>query len=396
VLQLSGFEGIAYELDVLRRLVEIDTDVMKKTGYSKCAAAIKELMEEANLKVDVFDPAKATEDQAPRPNVVGTLDVGAKETVALITHYDVVPPGEGWKKDPFKLIIEGDRAYGRGAADDKSSIAVCLGAIKRVAREAKYNVKLIASPDEEVGGDLGIGYLMRNLKMRFDFGVIVDAAPNFICIGASGIVWGKIKVVGKQGHAGYGHLADNPIPKLAKLIGQMEEFTRYREAKRSVVSSPPNSPKDRVWGRISYTIIGGGEKENIIPSTAWASFDMRLLPEEKPADASAEMVQFFNKAKESLGIEAEISFHKRDPGFLTRPDERHVKEIQEATSKVFGSPLPLGASLGGDDGKFLAEQGIPVVSYGAIADDTHFHGSDEFVYLKDLRAVRDVFVNLLR
>jgi len=89
------------------------------------------------------------------------------------------------------------------------------------------------------------------------------------------------------------------------------------------------------------------------------------------------------------------TINEQDLGFITATSTPFVKAFSEATSSVFGSPLPLAASLGGDDGKFLSERGIPVVSYGAIADDTQFHGTDEFVYLKDIARLRDVLVKLI-
>jgi len=87
--------GIDYELNLLGKLVSINTDVSKKTGYSECARLIADEMKAIGLKVDIYDPVAKTGDGKPRPNVVGALDAGAKKTIGLIAHYDVVPPGEG-------------------------------------------------------------------------------------------------------------------------------------------------------------------------------------------------------------------------------------------------------------------------------------------------------------
>jgi len=387
--------GIDYELDLLSRLVSINTDVSKKTGYSECASLISKEMKAIGLKVDIYDPVTKTGDGKPRPNVVGTLNVGAKKTIGLITHYDVVPPGEGWKHNPYKLTVEGDRAYGRGAADDKSAIAASLGALRLLGKNAKYNVILATSPDEETGGTWGIGYLMREIKLKLDCGVVVDSMPNMVTIGACGRITGEIRVFGKQGHAGYNYLADNPIPKLARLLVELEGFVKQREQKLSAIDAPPMSPKKKLWGRISFTIIGGGEKENVVPAVAWTRFDLRLLPDEEALEAKSELLAYFEQAREKLGINSELTYDYEDLGFITETSTPFVKAFSEATSSVFGSPLPLAASLGGDDGKFLSERGIPVVSYGAIADDTQFHGTDEFVYLKDIASLRDVLVKLI-
>lgn len=387
--------GLDYELSLLGELVQINTDTVKKTGYPQCASLISKRMEELGLQVEVVDPLEKVGDGLPRPSVIGTLDVGAEETMGLVTHYDVVPPGDNWQRDPFKFTVEGDRAYGRGSSDDKSAIAVCMGAVKTVGKDARYNVKIVASPEEEIGGNWGIGYVMGDYGLRLDWGVIVDAQPNMISIGASGIIQGETRVFGKQGHAGYPHNADNPIPKLVHLLTAFEEFARFRENKLSSIDAPPGSPKKKLWGRISFTMIGGGEKENVIPGEAWARFDMRLLPDENPSKAQSELQDFFDRTTERLDLKAQLTFTKFDDAYLTPPSSEIVKRFADATAAIFGTPLPLAASLGGDDGKFLFEKGIPVVSYGVIAEDSNFHGKDEFVRLSDLQNVRDALVHLI-
>lgn len=381
-----------YELSILKRLVEIDTDVTKKIGYYECALAIKEIMEEIGLKVEFFDPN--FQDGIRRPSVIGTLNTSSKYTIAFIAHYDVVPPGENWSKPPFKLTIEGDKAFGRGTADDKGGIAAILGATSIVKDASKFNVITIITPEEEVGGTLGLGHLMENYEIKPDFGIIVDSSPNIVGIGASGIMRGEIRVKGKQGHAGYPHLAINPIHELSYLITIFNEFIKFREGKYSIAAAPPGSPKEKVWGRFSFTVIGGGIKENVIPNEAWTKFDMRLLPEEDPKEAEKELLNFLNKI--SIKGKIELNLEKPDRGYLTNPSNPFVKLFVKATAKVFGNPLPLCASLGGNDGRFLANKSIPVISYGVIADDTNFHGTDEFVHISDLERVRNVFVEFMK
>lgn len=387
--------ALDYELKLLGELVALDTDATKKTNYVESANIISRSMRELGMRVDVLDPKEIVGDGIPRPNVIGTLDAGADETIGFVTHYDIVPPGDGWTKPPFSMTVEGGKAYGRGVADDKSAIAAALGAVRQVGRNARINVKVIASPEEEIGGRWGIGYVMDHCKTRFDHGVVIDSMPNFVSVGASGVVQGEIRAVGRQGHAGYPYLADNAVPKLMRIIGEFEAFARQRERKVSAIDAPPGSPRKKVWGRISFTMLGGGEKENIIPGEAWARFDMRLLPEEGSKEAIAEMERFFEEAKRKLGIEARLTFKEPHEAYLTDPSSPFVRHFSDATAAVFGSPLPIAASLGGDDGSFLSTKGIPVVSFGTIAEDCHFHGVDEFVRLTDLENVRNVLVKLI-
>jgi len=264
-----------------------------------------------------------------------------------------------------------------------------------LGKGVKYNVLMAASPDRGDRRRLGDRLPHEDVRLKMDCGVVVDSMPNMVGIGACGRMTGEIKVFGKQGHAGYNYLADNPIPKLARLLVELEGFVKQREQKLSAIDAPPMSPKKKLWGRISFTVIGGGEKENVVPALAWTRFDLRLLPDEEPLEAKSEFLDYFERAKERLGMNAALTFDYEDPGFVTAASTPFVRAFSEAASAVFGQPLPIAASLGGDDGKFLSERGIPVVSYGAIADDTQFHGTDEFVHLSDLEHLRDVLVKLI-
>jgi succinyl-diaminopimelate desuccinylase len=257
---------LSKDLDLLSRLVEVDSDSNLKTGYVKCVNLIKREAESVGLKTEVHDAVELAPDKKPRPNLVVRLDVGAKETILVATHYDTVPAGTGWHHDPFKLTIEDGRAFGRGAADDKGAIACAMGALRELATlKPRANVALLASPDEEVGGELGLGYLVNHTKLRGDAAVVVDASPAFVSIGASGVMWGKVIVKGKQGHAGYPHLAKNAIDQAIPFLWRLSKYSAIRQRVKSRIPAPPGSPHKQIWGRFSLTMLNAGEKENIIP-----------------------------------------------------------------------------------------------------------------------------------
>lgn len=386
---------LEYEINILSRLVSVNTDAESKLGYSECARIIAEEAEKLGLSVSIYDSINLADDNKPRPNVVAKLDVGSDCTVSLVTHYDVVPTGVGWSGDPFKLKVVDGRAYGRGAADDKGAIAAALGALRLAGEKTKANVILIASPDEEVGGKLGVGYLLNHVRIRCDEAVILDSSPEFVSIGASGVVNGWFRVKGVQGHAGYPHKAVNPIYGIARLIEGLEGFSNLRAMKLSKIDSPPNSPVRKVWGRFSITIVKSGVKSNVIPGEAEACFDMRTLPDEDPMDAVEEFKAYFTSLARSLGLNAEIYKINVSPGYYTRPDHEFVLRFRRSVSKIYGREVPIAAELGGNDGRFFAENGIPVVSFGCISPDTNFHGVDEFVHLKHLALVRDVLIEYI-
>jgi succinyl-diaminopimelate desuccinylase len=384
-------------MDLLSRLVEIDSDSNLKTGYVECADVIKKEAESIGLKTEVYDSAELAADKKPRPNLVARLDVGARQTILLATHYDVVAAGTGWRHDPFKLTIEGDKAFGRGAADDKGAIVSVIGALRELrTKTPKANVALLACPDEEVGGELGLGYLVNHAKIRGDAAVVVDAGPSVVSVGASGLLWGKVTVKGKQGHAGYPHLAKNAIDEAIPFLERLSKYSKIRERVRSKIPAPPGSPYRQIWGRFSLTMLSAGAKENIIPGECESRFDLRVCPDENYENAKKDLDRYFKKLRSSLKVKATLEYTLQNASnYYTDPKHPLVKLFSRAADEAFGHRIPIAGELGGNDGHYLAKVGIPVVSFGPIRDDCHFHGVDEFVYLRDIEHVKKSLVNVV-
>jgi succinyl-diaminopimelate desuccinylase len=384
-----------YELNLLSKLVEINTESVPKKGYNECASIIVEEAENNSLKAEIVDGEEGAKDGLPRPNVIVTLDSGSDTTLLLESHFDVVPPGTGWKYPPFKLTVEDGKAYGRGTADNKAGIAAVMGALRQLTEEQlDVNLKLVAGVDEEIGGRYGVDYVMSDWGLKGDAALIVDAGPENLFLGASGIIWGKVTVKGKQGHAGYPFQAKNAIEEAMKLIRWFDNYRKQIETKKSRLHAPPGSPRKFVWGRYSVTMIRAGEKENVIPGTCEFRFDRRLLPEEPLEQAESELMAFFQDALDETGCEASLELVNRQQGYCTSSDLAFVQTVSEEIQKTTGQRLPYAAELGGNDGSFFAKNGIPVVCYGTIRADTCYHGVDEFVYLQDIKNTRDLVVNL--
>jgi len=387
--------SLDYELNLLSRLVEINTESVPKTGYDDCASIIVEESENSSLKVEIVDGEKGAKDGLSRPNVIVTLDSGSDTTLLLESHFDVVPPGTGWKYPPFKLTVEDGKAYGRGTADNKAGIVAAMSALRRLSnKELDINLKLVAGVDEEIGGKYGVDYVMSDWGLRGDAALIVDAGPESLFLGASGIIWGKMVVKGKQGHAGYPFKARNAIEEAMKLIAEFKNYRELVEKKQSTLSAPAESPRKFVWGRYSVTMINAGEKENVIPGVCEVRFDRRLLPEEPLEQAERELNEFFQKAVKKTGCDASLELVNRQQGYHTPKDLNFVQTVSEGIRKTTGQSLPFAAELGGNDGSFFAKNGIPVVCYGPIRADTRYHGIDEFVYLQDMKNTRDIIIDL--
>ena len=269
-----------------------------------------------------------------------------------------------------------------------------LSALYRLGARSRINLALVASPDEEVGGEFGIGYLLNHNYINGDGAVILDASPEMVSVGASGVVWGRIVVKGKQGHAGYPHKACNAIEAALPFLNDLREYSKIREKVRSRILAPPGSPHKYIWGRFSITILKAGEKENIIPGLCEARFDLRVCPDEDYSAARQNLKEYFDRLLARHKIDATLELQKhRFSNYHTDAKHPLVRNFQKAASIVAKKRLKICGELGGNDGHFFAKKGIPVISFGTNRIECNFHGADEFVYLNDIKLVEKTVVN---
>jgi acetylornithine deacetylase/succinyl-diaminopimelate desuccinylase-like protein len=421
------------DTDFLARLVELDTNSDSKSNYERCAELVKEKAEASGLQAEIYNaPVKGGKRY---PNVVIELNSEAEQTLLLATHYDVVAAGERWKRQPFRLTVEGGKAYGRGAADDKGGIASALSALKNLRERgsSKVNVKLLVTCDEEVGGEQGLGYLMGmkrdgRLAIRGDAAILVDAGPK-VYIGSSGRAGGRMHAKGS-------------FPELVSLISSVIGYSKQRARIKSKLMS--SSAKSRIWGRISVTMLDltagaveyakAGVKSNIIPGECRIKlrgekekivlgrqghagyphlaenaidksipllkkaakpsnergacelvFDLRTIPEESLSSA----VESFEKYIRRINPLAEIRIEEKTDGYSIPETHPFVSMLKNATGEknVYGE-------LGGTDAQFFCRRGIPPICFGPISDESNIHGKDEFVRIKDLKFVSSSLVKL--
>jgi len=226
-------------------------------------------------------------------------------------------------------------------------------------------------------------------RQAYDLALILDSFSREVHCGASGVVSGSIIVKGRGGHAGYPHLADNPLYKLPAIINSLKEFSQIREKKLSALKAPVGSPRDRVWGRFSPTVISAGDRTNVIPNEVIIKFDMRLLPEEDRDTAIDELRSFIGKLPD-----VELSEVKGGGNYYT---DQNVPVVTTFAGHILNklNEKECFGELGGDDGKYTAGAGIPTVGYGVIDSDSNIHGSNEFVRISTMLTVTENIMEAL-
>ncbi|MFH1588693.1 MAG: M20/M25/M40 family metallo-hydrolase [Candidatus Diapherotrites archaeon] len=384
-----------YEIRFLRKLVSLNTDSETKENYSECAKLICDEAKKLGLKTKIINVS--AKDKLPRPNIVIELNSGEKECMSVITHYDVVSAGDGWKTNPFKMRRKEDLLIGRGVNDDKGAIAAAFGAIKVLAKEKnlKRNIKLICACDEEVGGAYGIKWLTDNAldEIKSDFALVVDGSFTTVDAGCSGIIKGTIRLKGKQFHAGYPFRGPRIVHDSIPFLNDLLKYEEIMQTQVSNAPAPKEAPWDKVHGRFSITVLRAGKRHNIIPGRMRIGFDIRLIPEANVKKELDKFRRFARKLLKKYKLNGRVSLKGTD-GYFIGENNIYALEIQKVGEKLFNSPRPIVCALGGMDGRFLARNDIPAISFGPGGGNAH--EPNESIEIDNLKKVKELIIELTK
>ncbi|MCJ7445602.1 MAG: M20/M25/M40 family metallo-hydrolase, partial [Methanotrichaceae archaeon] len=326
-----------YLLDVLENLVGFRTVTPPGGFYNEIIDYLLPIFKGLGFKTDkIIMPqeiflARCTDNRlsGDRVNFRATLDVGAKKTLVLYTHLDVVPAGDGWSTDPFKLVSSNNRIYGRGVSDSKGAIASLIAALKAFFSEKKpkFNLDILLTTDEEVVGYSGLCYLTDIGLVQGDYMLCMDGFSDSLVIGSNGIITWEIAVFGKSAHSGSSFLGINAIEK-SLLV--MEALLALKKNVQSRKSSLEASSAFDVLGiknlmpMLNITMINGGIKENIVPDKCTLRGDRRVIPEETMEDAMRELEDVLKP----LDAQLELKIFPGYPPMHMNPDHRWVEDVR--------------------------------------------------------------------
>ncbi|RLI22184.1 hypothetical protein DRO54_01770 [Candidatus Bathyarchaeota archaeon] len=368
-----------YEWDLLSKLVAIDTDSTSRKNYNEIVDLLLEEIGKVGLVAEKVVDAKGI------PHVLVRFPDVPKDVkkIVFLTHYDVVPAGEGWEFDPFKPFIKDGKLFGRGAADDKSNIVAALAAFREVLEEKvplRVNPVLVIAGGEETGE--GEDFFR---KIEGDICVVLDSGCEGLSIGASGVARLNVRVIGRQAHSAYPFKGLNAIYQASKIVAFIEEVAKETEKK---VLSRFYAPThyEHVPRRISVTMINGGVAANIIPAECNLLIDVRTIPEENAEKAAEELKTTIENYAQENRINVEVKAKTFMDGWYTT-DEEVIRKFREILEEVLGCGVKVVVELGGTDGVFMIDR-MPVIQFGTMREDNNIHGKNEFVYLEDIEKVK--------
>jgi acetylornithine deacetylase/succinyl-diaminopimelate desuccinylase-like protein len=320
---------------------------------------------------------------------------GDGPTIALNAHGDVVPPGDGWTHKPYGGEIEDGKMFGRATAVSKSDFATytfAVRALEALQVPLQGGVELLFTYDEEFGGELGPGWLLREKLTRAN--LLIAAGFSYEVITAhNGCLQMEVTVHGTMAHAA---IPDTGVDALQAAVHLLQALYAQNTAYKKVSSAVPGITHPYLnVGRIE-----GGTNTNVVPGKVSFKLDRRMIPEENPEQVEARIREVIaNAAAQCPGITVDIQrllmAHSMQPLPGNKP---LVDAIQRHGEEIFGEALPAMGTPLYTDVRLFAAAGIPGVIYGAgprTVMESHAKRADERLDLEDLRKATKVIARVL-
>ncbi|MHA1106612.1 MAG: M20 family metallopeptidase [Promethearchaeota archaeon] len=360
--------------------------------YKDVARFVEKKMSEIGLKTSI-----------KRNNVIGEHHNGDGSTLIFNGHFDTVETFKGWTQDPFGAEIVGDKIYGRGSSDDKSSVTAEIFATQ-VLLEAGVDLKgkliVTAVVDEETGGLRGAEYLLSSELVSGDACLLGDAANGYPFGYCGGTMYITITIKGKTAHG----LAFPDLPPPYRNensgINTIERMVKVMnfllELKEELLKKTTNYPTSDGWGSnvssINLAEIHGGTKITTVPDRCYLHLSVNTIPEQDVASIKKRLLDFVEKMKEEdpdLDIMVQIPI-AMEPQVIDESSD-FAKIVQKVAEKIHGEKREFKTLMPSTDAHWFQERGIPTILVGASARDNNIHAEDEFVYIKDLMDLVKMF-----
>lgn len=392
------------EVAFLQQLVRVPTDTPPGNNAPH-AERTAELLRGWGWEVEAH-PVPAPEVQAAGLQSITNLIVRRRygdggPTIALNSHGDVVPPGEGWTHDPYGGEVVDGKMYGRATAVSKSDFATfthAVRALEAVARPAKGCIELHFTYDEEFGGELGPGWLLAHGLTKPD--LMIAAGFSYQVVTAhNGCLQLEVTVHGDMAHAAIPDSGTDALQGAVHLMNALYRLNAEYLRVRSSVEGITHPYLNIGW-------IQGGTNTNVVPGKVVFKVDRRMIPEEDPAQVEAALRQTLAEAAATFqpprgGRQLQVDVKRLLLAHAMKPlpgNRPLVEAIQKHGQAVFGEPIPAVGTPLYTDVRLYVERGIPGVIYGAgprTVRESNAKRADEHIVLEDLRRATQVLARTL-
>lgn len=309
--------------------------------------------------------------------------------ICFAGHLDVVLPmnEDLWSSDPFKMTIQDEIVYGRGAVDMKGAIACYLSAVAAFLKEnrkPKGSISFLLTTDEEGEAKHGTKEMLEHIKNytpKIDFCILGEPTTKHrigdtIKIGRRGSINFTLKVSGIQGHVAYPEKSVNPIPIMMRMLKDLSDKkfdsgSKYFQKSNLEITS----------------IDTGNPLSNVIPESVSAKFNIRFNDKYTANDLSSEVIQIISRHAEDY----DLKYSSSSAAFIQKYSPR-MQEFAKIVQELCEITPDIETGGGTSDARFIHSY-TKVVEFGLNCEPAH--KINEHTTISDLQALHNVYYNCL-
>lgn len=362
--------------DMLKRLVAFDTT--SRNSNLELMTFVAEYLRDLGVESELVHNEEGT-----KANLYATLGPTDRSGIALSGHTDVVPvDGQEWHTDPFQVVENGDRLYGRGTSDMKSFIAICLAlAPEFLAGDITTPLHFAFSYDEEIGcvGVRGLIDALARRPVKPSAVIIGEPTEMKVVRAHKGKLSYRCRVRGHEAHSSLSHIGVNAVEAAAEAVAFLKSMAR-----RHRDQGPYDSELEPPYTTVHTGTIHGGTALNIVPRECSFEFEFRHLPEDDPHALLEELRHFVDehiapemtRTQPGTGFSFEPMSHI--PGLATDEDAQVVQLVKALTGQNATAKVAFGTEAG-----LFQAGGMPAVVCGPGSIE-QAHKPDEFIVLEQI------------
>lgn len=388
MIDISAFEKIASRIDTYKdAMIKMQMDLTAIPAmspdnggdgeYEKVKYLLSQLRNAKFPNIIEIEAPDCRVSAGIRPNILVTIPgKNTNKTVWVLTHIDVVPPGERrlWDEDPFIGYVKDGRIYGRGAEDNQQDMVSSIFAAKAFHDECiipEYSIGLAFVADEETASRFGLSYVLQNKENPFsktDIIVVPDSGNEngtMIEIAEKSIFWLRFKTIGTQCHASRPNLGNNAFQAASHLVVLLNNLHQIFDAS-DFFYQPETSTFQPTKKESNIPNI------NTIPGEDNFYMDCRILPQYRLSDVFYEVRKMADEIEQRFHVFIEISVVQEVQAPSPTPyNAPVVLALQEAVKHVYNvNAVPQGIGAG-TIAAIFRENNYPVAVWSKVTHTAH-------------------------
>jgi succinyl-diaminopimelate desuccinylase len=342
-------------------LIKFPSTASRPRPRRACIDYIENFFKDAGVPYTIWEPGDVR-------SLVARLGE-SDPVVCLSGHYDVVEAPAG----NFRPRREGDRLYGRGSADMKTSLAAMMVLMRELGkRPDPPPVALMVTGDEESGGERGTAHILK-LGFKCRFGLSAESTGLALANQAKGILGLELMAKGTSAHSARPWEGDNAIFSFFRQFPAIWEIF--------------GEPEPRAWQTTMVpSVLSAGDSPSRVPDRCVCRLDIRYVP----ADIPEELAQRIEKAAPELSVRVA----EQSASFYTDPTDPFLVSLNRTAAEIMRRAPGLVRKHATSDARHFSAAGIPAAIFGPGGEN--MHGLGEWVDLRQVNLFYRVLERFVR